>query len=125
MPGDTVRLPDDLTSLFGSAPPPLLVQHAREYVAAATWTFASTMADNPHWYVVRQRAWATSRDLGLGHEALFDLIRQHYYPRRWHGRSYRSIDLDGFSYWIIQDGTVVNRKPVEQAGWDEPPLTLF
>jgi len=113
-------------------PPPALVQRARDYIAQVEaspprsgvprddggWSFATTMADNPHWYVVRQRAWATSEELGQGHEALWELVRWFYYLRWWHGRGYRSIDLDGFSYWIINDGTVINRKPVDQAGWD-------
>ncbi len=36
--------------------------------------------------------------------------------RRWHGERYRSIDLDGFSKWIIKDGTVINRKPSAEEG---------
>ena len=112
----TTRGDDD--GLFGTRPSPLLVERAREYIAETEWTFAKTMPDNPHWYVVRQRAWARGRYYGLGHEALFDLIRLHHYIRRWHGRGYRSIDLDGFSYWIMEDGTVINRKPADSAGWD-------
>lgn len=101
-------------------PPPWLVRRARDYIAAAEWTFAKTMPDNPHWYVIRQRAWGTSRELGEGHEALFELIRWFYYLRWWRQRGFRSIDLDGFSYWVMEDGTVINRKPADAAGWDDP-----
>ena len=60
--------------------------------------------------------------MGQGHEALWELIRWFYYLRWWRGRGYRSIDLDGFRYWIMNDGTVINRKPVEDAGWDDTTL---
>ena len=99
-------------------PPADLVTRARTYIAIGDWTFASTMPDNPHWYTVRQRAWAESPEVGEGHEALWQLIRWFYYLRWWHGRGYRSIDLDDFSYWVMNDGTVINRKPVDDAGWD-------
>ena len=111
--------------LFGSPPPADLVAQARAYIAAASWTFAKTMPDNPHEYVVRQRAHAVSPERGAGHEALFVLIRDHHYVRRWHGRGYRTVSLDGHDYWLIQDGTIVNRKPTESAGWDDEPLTLW
>jgi hypothetical protein len=111
--------------LFGSPPPGDLVAQARAYIAACEWTFAKTMPDNPHWYVIRARAWARGREHGEGHEALFALIRDHHYVRMWHSRPFRSIDLDGWGYWIMEDGTVINRKPVAIAGWDEADLTLF
>ena len=53
--------------------------------------------------------------MGEGHEALFVLIRVHLYVRMWHRRPFCSIDLDGYSYWIMEDGTVVNRRPVAVA----------
>jgi hypothetical protein len=115
-----------------------LVETAREYIAATErdkamsrdprdvggFLFAKTMAENPHWYCVRQPAHARGR--GRGHEALFTLIRDHHYIRRWHRRAFRTIQMDGFAYWIIEDGTVINRKPAEAAGWDDDEAaTLF
>lgn len=121
-----------------TCPPTALVEKARAYIAATEadsamsrdprdvggFLFAKTMADNPHWYAVRQQAQARRR--GSGHEALFALIRDHHYLRRWHGRAFRTIGLDGFQFWIIEDGTVINRKPAEAAGWDDDEAaTLF
>lgn len=96
--------------------PEWMVESAREYIARARWTFASTMADNPHWYAVRRRAQVGG--FGILHERLYLLIRDYHYLRRWQGWDYRSIDLDGYSYWIMQNGTVINRKPADHAGWD-------
>jgi hypothetical protein len=97
--------------------PDWMVESAREYISRSKWTFASTMADNPHWYVVRSRAQAAG--MGPLHERLYLLIKHHHYLRRWQGRSYRAVDLDGFSYWIMVNGTVINRKPVKDAGWEQ------
>jgi hypothetical protein len=38
---------------------------------------------------------------------------------RWHGERYRSIDLDGFSKWIMKDDTVINRKPSAEEGQED------
>ena len=124
MPGTTIRPCPDCGCGFRhgqqhGCPPPALVARARAYAHHADWTFAKTMPDNPHWYVVRQKAWAHSQEAGAGHEALFQLLRWYYVLRWWHERGYRSLDLDSFTYWIMEDGTVINRKPTEAAGWDE------
>ncbi len=61
--------------------PDLMVESAREYIGWATWTFVRTMADNPHWYAVRQRAPRSGK--GILHERLYLLIRDYHYLRRW------------------------------------------
>lgn len=98
---------------FGSPPDPSLVAAARAYIAASRWTFAATMPDIPHWYVVRQRARAAG--LGDGHEALYVLIVDYGFERWWRFRYWRSIELDGFLYWRHTDGMVINRRPKD---WD-------
>lgn len=114
----------------GRAAPAALVAKARGYVVAATWIYAATMPDNPHEYAVRQRA--QSAGLGDGHEALNRLIRDYHEDRWWGGRTWRTIELDAWSLWIYDDGTVINRKPIDGA-WDQArarsaaavPPTLF
>jgi hypothetical protein len=112
-------------------PPPALVEQVRAFVVAweadstysrdprdvGDFLFAITMADNPHWYALRHQAWEKGE--GPGYEALYELVRWFYYLRWWHGRGYRSITLDGYSYWIMNDGFLVNRKPADSAGWDD------
>ena len=109
------------TPAHGRPAPAALVSAARSYIASAEWSFAKTMPDNPHWYAVRQRAQAAR--IGEGHEALYRLCRDFHVDRWWHGRTYRTVDLDGFAYWIMEDGTVINRKPFEEAGWTDSPPT--
>jgi hypothetical protein len=93
--------------------PEHLVATAREYIVHATWVYARTMADNPHWYTVVTRA--TDHRI----DALLTLLLQHSHVRRWHGQPYRTITLDGWDYWDIEP--VINRKPSEFAGWDGDP----
>ena len=73
------------------------------------------MAANPHWYVVlfHQRS-QVDRD---GYAALRELIMRYGWNRRWHGSTWRTYDLDGFSYWHIDP--VINRKPLSEAGWED------
>lgn len=107
-------------------PPPELVAGARAHVAASSWTFASTMPRNPHYYVV----FPFARDDGpddeaerdrkrAGFRALRDLIVVHGWDRTWHGHVYRTVGFDGFDYWFIWP--VINRKPSDRAGWDADP----
>jgi len=44
---------------------------------------------------------------------LWLLIVDHSHDRWWRFKTWRSIELDGFLYWIIEDGTVINRRPAD------------
>ena len=53
----------------------------------------------------------------LGYFALRTLIIIWGWNRRWQGSTWRTYDLDGFSYWHIHP--VINRKPEQETGWDD------
>ena len=89
---------------------PLLVQRARDYAAVADWRFARTMANIPHWYCMRERAYPAG--LGAAHEALFLLIKWHGYPRQFYSKTFMTIDLDGWKIWMITDGSFLNAAPL-------------
>jgi len=97
--------------------PTALVDLAKHFIYMSKWTYAITMPRNPHWYVVRPRL----PHVSAGHEALFELIRDYHEMRRWFGQTYRAVSLDGWDYWIIEDGTIINRKPTMYAGWTGTP----
>jgi hypothetical protein len=108
----------DLVAIWQGADPledasEVTVIEAKGFVNDATWTFAKTMASNPHWYVVQPRV----KDPRL--RALMELLDNHNRIRRWFGRAYRVVTLQGFDYWDIYP--VVNRKPTAFAGWDGDP----
>ena len=102
-------VPDD--PLDGA--PDHLVADATAFMRDATWTYAKTMPDNPHWYIVETKLDDPRLD------ALKELLRHHSHLRRWHGHAYRALDLDGWSIWDLWP--VINRKPIEVAGWDGDP----
>lgn len=60
------------------------------------------------WGQLRQRSRAGG--LGSGYEALYVHPRSPVRPVV--ACTYRPIDLDGFGCWVMEDGTVINRKPI-------------
>ena len=89
----------------------------READERALWTFAKTMPHIPHEYTVRQRSKAAG--LGSGHEALWVLIRDYHIDRWWGGRTWRTVDLDGWAIWAVDDGMILTRRAVEDSGWTD------
>jgi hypothetical protein len=89
-------------------PAPEDLAAAREFIAAADWRFAKTMPENPHWWTKPAR----------GPNALVALIKAGE-VRRYRGRRYTTVEIDGFAYWLTWGGGyIVNRKPAAEAGWD-------
>jgi len=82
---------------------------ATEYTARVRWTFAKTMPRHPHEYTVRQHR--------PEYDELFctfvEMIRRYGYVKKWDGRTYVYLDLDGWSYWTmgnpISETTIINR----------------
>lgn len=109
--------------LYKEDAPPQLVESVREFIDAAEWTTAKTdKSEHPHSYVMVFAA----RRQGLidGYRRMVGFIDRYGYVRRWRRWAYRSVDLDGMSYWLMnpatgdKDGTnIINRKPAEHAGW--------
>lgn len=85
MPEQALPFPDDLV----------------QFVAAVRWTFARTMPEWPHEYIVRQRV------DGL----MFDRLAGHIRGNGFEGRFYEQRNVyfrDGdLRYWVI--GSVINR----------------
>ena len=88
----------------------------RPFIARVVWRFAKTMAHyNPHWYVVER----DHRDEEF--TAFVDLIGTGE-VRFYEGYPYRHVSVDGWDYWLTWAdgaGTIINRKPSDEAGWDD------
>ncbi len=93
------------------------IVHVRDADDLGLWTFAKTMPHIPHEYTVRQRSKAAG--LGPGHEALWVMCRDFHIDRWWGGRTWRTIDLDGWAIWAVDDGMILNRRAVDDAGWTD------
>ena len=79
----------------------------RDFVDTAKWTFAKTMPEWPHEYIVRERV-----DRVL-FEALVRHIRQHGFRGRFYQRILTYFAEDGLLYWTmgapIEETTIINR----------------
>lgn len=87
--------------------PVALPEILREFVASSKWTFAKTMPEWPHEYLVRDRV-----DRSL-FEALVRHIRQHGIEQRFYQRSLTYFAEDGLLYWTmggpIEETMIINR----------------
>ena len=83
-----------------------------EFVDAAqtlTWTYAKTMPQNPHEYIVRGK----TADKNL-YFAMFRTIEAYGDPGEWNNESYQYLRPgDGYYYWKmtdnIEESIIINR----------------
>lgn len=84
------------------------IEDARGFIRQQQWTFAKTMPEAPHCYVVRQK---------VANDADFDrfvrLIRREGDERRFGKRPFTYLTIDGFDYWTmgapVQETIIINR----------------
>lgn len=79
----------------------------REFIDSSQWTFAKTIPEWPHEYIVRERV---DRDL---FEALVRHIRQHGFEGHFYQHVLTYFAKDGLLYWTmgepIEETTIINR----------------
>ena len=79
----------------------------REFINSSQWTFAKTMPEWPHEYIVRERV-----DSYL-FEALVRHIRKHGFEGHFYQRVLTYFAEDGLLYWTmgepIEETTIINR----------------
>ncbi len=79
---------------------PRLPTSLREFVDTEEWTFAKTMPEWPHEYLVRHRVDAQA------FEKLVHHIRQHGREGRFYHRTLFYFEEDGLLYWTMVEKTV-------------------
>lgn len=87
------------------------LQHLAAFIDANEWTFAKTMPNLPHWYVVRGK-----------HEGDFDraveTIRRWGTERAFGRRRFTYLAVDEHEYWTmgapIHETTIINRARVKR-----------
>lgn len=62
-----------------------------------TWTFAKTMPENPHWYIVKKYVNPEN------YEKLFLFIFENHSIEWFEGLSYKVVQLGEYKYWIMDD----------------------
>ena len=97
-----------MTSDSGQLPPDL-----RNFVAACKWTFAKTMPEWPHEYIVRDRV-----DTNL-FESFVRCIRADGFEGRFYERKLIYLEHEGMLYWTMGEPvaltTVINRCKTENS----------
>ena len=95
MPNSTTVLPDDL----------------RKFIDSEQWTFARTMPEWPHEYIVREKV---DEDLFV---QLVQHIREHGYEGKFYRESFIFYEIDGIVYWTmgapLPETIIVNRCKTE------------
>lgn len=90
----------------------MTIPEMRDFIDAHEWNFAKSMPFIPHWYVVLKNC----RDWDEFFSAC-QLIRDFGTPRKFGKRSFIYFDLDGYSYWtmdeLIEDTTIINRARIK------------
>ena len=85
----------------------LLPKDLRDFVDSETWTYAKTMPEWPHEYIVRERV---DEDLFV---QLVEHIRAHGYEGTFYRRKITYFDEDGLTYWTmgapVEETTIINR----------------
>ena len=82
-------------------------QDLRQFVDEERWTFAKTMPEWPHEYLVRDRVDC------VRFEALIEYIRAHGYEGHFYNRAITYYEEDGRVYWTmgapVAETTIINR----------------
>src|ERR1700690_4404087 len=66
------------------------------FINANNWTFAKTMPENPHWYIVRDKC-SSEEDF----KGFVMHIRKHGYRVKFKGSWYTCFDVGEYKYWTM------------------------
>ena len=91
-----------------------------EWINQAPFRFAKTMPENPHYYVTERDE--DHRGFGAEFRAFVFRVHEHGVTRLFKGYTYKTIAVEGHDYWLTWGrdcGTIMNRKPSSEAGWDD------
>jgi hypothetical protein len=88
--------------------PPMSLDEMRAFIAANQWTFAKTMPECPHYYVVVERALSSFDCLRFVAQ-----IRRTGYAHKFYSATMKYLDVDEWYYWSmgwpIDETEVLNR----------------
>ena len=84
------------------------MENIKDFINRQKWTFAKTMAETPHKYVVRE-------SLSEDDQKLFDefegLIKKEGYVEEFFSKEYTYYRIGDYKYWVVDN--VLNRAEVK------------
>jgi hypothetical protein len=114
-----------IPDLYRPEAPQEMIDQVRIFIEDCNWKVAVTdKSPHPHSYCMIFAA--RRQGLIVGYSRMVSFLDQFGFERCWRNRIFKSIDLDGFSYWL-QDLSeahqfardIINRKPAEHGGWNK------
>jgi hypothetical protein len=85
------------------------IRYIENFINRCVWTFAKTMPQTPHHYVVRDNL---SYDDKKMFDALGEYIKRNGYSASFASKRYDYLNTGGFKYWII--GNILNKAKISQ-----------
>ena len=78
------------------------------FINSVKWTFAKTMPQIPHEYIVTEHYPNKSKEINdfIAH------INSHGYTKSFYGKEYKYLEIDGYKYWVIEN--IINRAKIKE-----------
>jgi hypothetical protein len=80
----------------------------RPYIASQTWTFARTVPQHPHEYLMMKRSSDPEE-----HRRFMDYLDATGEPGEFWGRTWRYVTVDEWTYWTSGPAFFINRRRAE------------
>jgi SAM-dependent methyltransferase len=88
------------------------IQRILRYIRSNKWTFAKSMPQIPHWYLVRDET-----DSIEDFRFFTNFIRVYGYQQTFYKRTFTYFNMNGFKYWTmgapVEETTILNRARVD------------
>ena len=86
----------------------------REMIARCEWTFAKTMPQCPHEYIVREQSPLSDEEFVY----FVNMQREHGVEEQWGKYNFPYLYIDNYKYWTmgapIEETIIINRAKVEK-----------
>lgn len=84
------------------------LKEIKELISSLTWTFAKTMPDIPHEYIVIGDYPKKSDEI----KVFIKGIESYGYAKTFYGKEYKYLEIDGYKYWVIEN--IINRAKIKE-----------
>ncbi len=87
----------------------MAVKNIDEFIARQKWTFAKTMAEIPHEYIVRTNLSAADKKL---YDQFGEYIKENGYTELFQSVPYCYFDVGEYKYWMMD--IILNRAKIKK-----------
>ena len=80
------------------------MKNIEDFINKQTWTFAKTMPEIPHYYIIRD---TLPDDDRKRFDTFAEYIKENGYPDTFDSKEYTYLKLSNYKYWVIDN--ILNR----------------